>query len=284
MRMKGKGKKRLLWTAVIVLGIVAGGYWAMELGVSYVLNMMQGEAARSLEMADDAKPPDTGEESDKQTLHDDETGPLAPAGEKTAGQHDDSEAEQPPADSQDESEPRSGEQDRQPAVNPPAANVGVSPSGQETATEAPAEMGQSDDASTGQVSPPQPDSQPIISDNDEPGDDDANGKEAAPQESADVDTSGYTAHISAEKGGKVQEDLTIKEKLRLTSVILKSFSPSELKQMSQMASDGISVEEKKAVKDLFLEKLSEQEYNELIAIAAKYGLSQGKSYEESKQE
>ncbi|MNR68230.1 hypothetical protein D3C85_1926620 [compost metagenome] len=45
-----------------------------------------------------------------------------------------------------------------------------------------------------------------------------------------------------------------------------------------MAGNGLSVDEKKKAKDIILQKLTEDEYNQLIGIAAKYGLSQGKKY------
>jgi hypothetical protein len=51
-----------------------------------------------------------------------------------------------------------------------------------------------------------------------------------------------------------------------------------------MAGNGMSVDEKKAAKKIILGKLTEDEYNQLIQIAAKYGLSEGKSYTDSLKE
>jgi len=68
------------------------------------------------------------------------------------------------------------------------------------------------------------------------------------------------------------------------AVMLKRLSPSDIKTLQQLASGGLTVEKKKEAKELILQKLTEDEYNELIAIAKKYGLSQGKSYEESLKE
>lgn len=83
---------------------------------------------------------------------------------------------------------------------------------------------------------------------------------------------------------ELQEKVTQKEKVAVASVMMGNFSTNELKQFAEMASNGVSVEEKKAVRDQFLSRLSEEEYNKLIAIAAKYGLSQGKKYDEVKKE
>jgi len=44
---------------------------------------------------------------------------------------------------------------------------------------------------------------------------------------------------------------------------------------------GMSLDEKRKAKEVILKKLTEEEYDELISIASKYGLSKGKSYEES---
>lgn len=74
------------------------------------------------------------------------------------------------------------------------------------------------------------------------------------------------------------------EKAQITSVLLKKLSASELQLFLKMASNGLSVDEKKEAKKVFLQKLSEDEYNQLISIAAKYGLSQGKSYSDSLKE
>ena len=78
--------------------------------------------------------------------------------------------------------------------------------------------------------------------------------------------------------------MTTKEKAQVTSVLLKKLSPNDIATFMKMAGDGLTVEEKREAKKVFLQKLTEEEYNQLIAIAAKYGLSQGKSYQESQKE
>lgn len=99
-----------------------------------------------------------------------------------------------------------------------------------------------------------------------------------------VASTSYIAEIDAAKAEKAQEEITLKDKLQVTSIFLKRFNAKELDAFSKLASGGLSVEDKVEAKKLVLQKLSEDEYNQLIAIAAKLGLSQGKNYEESTKE
>lgn len=94
----------------------------------------------------------------------------------------------------------------------------------------------------------------------------------------------YEANITPEKAKQAQEEITLKEKALVSSVLLKKLSPSEISLFVKMSGDGLTVEEKKEAKKIILQKLTEEEYNELIAIAAKLGLSQGKTYQESQKE
>ncbi|PZE20478.1 hypothetical protein [Paenibacillus xerothermodurans] len=94
----------------------------------------------------------------------------------------------------------------------------------------------------------------------------------------------YSAEITPDKAEKVQESITGSEKAQVTSILLKKLSVSELELFVKMAGDGLSVEEKKEAKKVILQKLTEDEYNQLISIAAKYGLSQGKNYDESQKQ
>lgn len=99
-------------------------------------------------------------------------------------------------------------------------------------------------------------------------------------ESDDVGT--YSAAVSQEKAAAIQDSVTLKEKAKVASVLLGSLSASDISTLQQLASGGLSVEEKKEARKILLEKLSEDEYDSLIVIAAKYGVSQGKSYSEVK--
>lgn len=91
----------------------------------------------------------------------------------------------------------------------------------------------------------------------------------------------YNANISVERAKEVEKDISLSEKTKVTTVLLKSFSASDIRLLTELAGGGLTIEEKREAKKLFLERLSAEEYDELIEIAANYGLSQGKSYDES---
>lgn len=107
------------------------------------------------------------------------------------------------------------------------------------------------------------------------------GHTAPPKPQATMHSLGYQAQVSTEKAKAVQDAITLKEKAAVTSVLLKKLSASDLQLFAKMAGNGLSMEEKKNAKEIILQKLSENEYNQLIGIAAKYGLSQGKSYKDT---
>lgn len=108
----------------------------------------------------------------------------------------------------------------------------------------------------------------------------AQGEEPTPSPAATP----YDPSINADKAAKAQEEITVKEKLQITSIFMKRFSAKELDAFMKLASGGLTHEEKIEAKKIVLEKLSEEEYNQLIGIAAKLGLSQGKKYEESQKD
>jgi len=66
----------------------------------------------------------------------------------------------------------------------------------------------------------------------------------------------------------------------LASILLKQLSVDDIKLLQQLANGGLSIEDKKIARALILEKLKPEQYDELIQIAKKYGMSQGKSYKE----
>ncbi|GGF98481.1 hypothetical protein [Paenibacillus abyssi] len=94
----------------------------------------------------------------------------------------------------------------------------------------------------------------------------------------------YNPELTPEEAKRAKERVTLEEKLRLASVFLRHWSGEELKQFQSSLQDGLSLEEKRELKRKMLSRLDEEEYNELIAIAQKYGWSQGKEYEESLRE
>ncbi|MFE6795237.1 hypothetical protein [Paenibacillus chitinolyticus] len=89
------------------------------------------------------------------------------------------------------------------------------------------------------------------------------------------------AAIPADRAERLSEEISWSERMKITTVLLKRLQASDIKQLSLLMKDGVSREEKKKAKAIIMAKLSESEYNELIAIAGKYGLSKGKSYQQS---
>jgi len=94
----------------------------------------------------------------------------------------------------------------------------------------------------------------------------------------------YSAEVSAEKAQLIQEKVTLGEKRTITSILFKRLDASDIAWVMELASDGLSVADKRAIRSVLLDKLTEEEYDTLIAIAQKYGLSQGKKYAEVKRE
>jgi len=93
---------------------------------------------------------------------------------------------------------------------------------------------------------------------------------------------GYTAEITPDKAKDVEENVTVSEKAKVVSILMGSLSADDISALQKLAGGGLTVEEKREAKKLLLSKLTEDQYDELIAIAAKHGLSQGNSYAESK--
>ncbi|MFD0680817.1 MULTISPECIES: hypothetical protein [unclassified Paenibacillus] len=92
----------------------------------------------------------------------------------------------------------------------------------------------------------------------------------------------YISDISLQKTKEAQESMSVKEKAVVISVLLKKLSAEDINYFMKISADGITDDEKGEAKKLFLKKLTENEYNQLISIAAKYGLSQGERYKDSK--
>lgn len=94
----------------------------------------------------------------------------------------------------------------------------------------------------------------------------------------------YSAHVSVDKAKKVEETMTLSEQLKVVNILVKRLTTNDIQQIANLMQDGLNVDEKRQAKHIILERLSEEEYNDLIQIAVKYGLSQGKSYQESLEE
>lgn len=103
-------------------------------------------------------------------------------------------------------------------------------------------------------------------------------------EKQDKSSEGYSAEVSVDKVKDVQEKITVSEKAQVSSVLLKELSISDINQIQALASGGLSLEEKKQARSIILDKLSAEQYDELIQVAKKYGMSQGKSYDQVMEE
>lgn len=88
---------------------------------------------------------------------------------------------------------------------------------------------------------------------------------------------GYTAQVSADKAKNIQENVTVKEKADVASIVMGQLSISDIKRLQDLASGGLTIDEKREARSIILGKVSEEQYNELSQIAKKYGVSQGKT-------
>jgi len=108
----------------------------------------------------------------------------------------------------------------------------------------------------------------------------SDSSEPSPQPDQTTTGTTYKAEISTERAKALEEDASLAEKATVASLLMKNLSAGDIKLLTSLASGGLNLEEKKAARTLILEKFTEEEYNELISIAAKFGVSQGKQYDE----
>ncbi|MEC0169783.1 hypothetical protein [Paenibacillus graminis] len=85
------------------------------------------------------------------------------------------------------------------------------------------------------------------------------------------------AHISSDKAKEVQESVSIKDKANVATIVAQQLSVSDIKKLQELAAGGLTNEEKREARSIILGKVSEEQYNELVQVAKKYGLSQGKT-------
>lgn len=74
---------------------------------------------------------------------------------------------------------------------------------------------------------------------------------------------------------------TVKDRLAIGKVLLNHWDAADLKAMSGKLKGGLTVAEKRELKQEVMAKLTPEEYDKLAAIAKKLGLSRGKSYADS---
>ena len=96
-------------------------------------------------------------------------------------------------------------------------------------------------------------------------------------EKPDASSDGYTAQVSKDKAKNIQENVTLKEKADVASIIMGQLSVSDINRLKDLASGGLTIDEKREARSIILGKVSEEQYNELSQIAKKYGVSQGKT-------
>lgn len=99
-----------------------------------------------------------------------------------------------------------------------------------------------------------------------------------------VGSSKSTGTVSKQKVKHVQESLTKADKAKIITIMTGSVTLSNAEKLLDMAKGGLTVVEKQQAKELLLVTLSPEDYNVLSALAKKYGLSRGKTYDESKKE
>ncbi|QHW34322.1 hypothetical protein GZH47_28365 [Paenibacillus rhizovicinus] len=90
--------------------------------------------------------------------------------------------------------------------------------------------------------------------------------------------------MSQEAADSAAKRATVKDRIEIGKVVLDHWNAKELKAMSAKLSGGLTIAEKRELKKEAMAKLSPEEYDKLIAIAEKLGLSEGKSYSDSTRE
>lgn len=93
----------------------------------------------------------------------------------------------------------------------------------------------------------------------------------------ELNTDGYSVNVSPEKAQKIKENVTVKEKADVVTIVLGQLSVSDIKRLQELAKGGLTSEDKYEARSIILGKVSEEQYNELSEIAKKYGVSQGKT-------
>lgn len=95
-----------------------------------------------------------------------------------------------------------------------------------------------------------------------------------------IDSSKYKPDVTANDMNSIKEEITLSDKSRVISILMKNLKFSDLKHLQEIAIGGITVSEKKEARNIIMSNMSSEQYNELSQIAKKYGVSEGRSYEE----
>ncbi|MGN7455610.1 hypothetical protein ACTHPH_12455 [Paenibacillus pasadenensis] len=93
-------------------------------------------------------------------------------------------------------------------------------------------------------------------------------------------SSAYLTTVSKDQMNEIKEDVSLNEKMAVMSILLKRLSVSDIRKLQQLAQGTLTREKKREARTIIHEKVTPEQYDELIAIAKKYGVSQGRSYGE----
>lgn len=105
-------------------------------------------------------------------------------------------------------------------------------------------------------------------------------KAPAAKKEAAKDPKGYTANLTGEKIKEIKEDVSVSDKMDVMAILLKKLSLSDIRKLQQLAQGGLTREKKREARAIIHDKVTPEQYDELITIAKKYGVSQGRNYEE----
>jgi hypothetical protein len=100
----------------------------------------------------------------------------------------------------------------------------------------------------------------------------------------DTSSDGYTAQVSTDKAKEIQDNVTMKDKADVAAIVLGQLSVSDINRLKDLAKGGLTIEEKREARSIILGKVSEEQYNELSQVAKKYGVSQGKTRDQTLKE
>ncbi|KAA1185327.1 hypothetical protein [Paenibacillus sp. B2(2019)] len=100
----------------------------------------------------------------------------------------------------------------------------------------------------------------------------------------DNSSDGYTAQVSTDKAKEIQENVTMKDKADVAAIVLGQLSVSDINRLKDLAKGGLTLDEKREARSIILGKVSEEQYNELSQVAKKYGVSQGKTRDQTLKE
>lgn len=254
-------KKVLAWCVAIVLLLGIGGLFAANYAIDKLMTSMadsidlesddplgggQGDVAATDPSTDNGSTPVAAE---PQSSAEPAGGGGQPAGQEPSG----TEGDNGKADN-------SAKTDKGNTGNTAAAN----PAGDQTSK---AQTGTAGQASEQQVS----------------SDKQSNQSTQATTPPKKEDVKGYSAQVSTDKAKHIKENVTVGDKANVASIVLGQLSMSDIKRLQELASGGLTIEEKKEARRIILDKVSPEQYNELSEIAKKYGVSQGKTYDQVKQ-